>query len=144
MSTTVETRTGTSTSGSVRAGAVVLGLLFGGAVEVMAAVVKPRLMAISNAEAATWPIAVIFGLFVLLGAGTAAVVLVSPRQPWLPTAAAVVLLYGLVASFPTIPTWSLPYPGDDREFVLVPTMAGILTTTAVWSWWSSRRRQRGA
>jgi hypothetical protein len=102
-----------------------------------------RLREQSVREAAVEPIWVIIGVFVLAGAVTVGAVLMSRRMPWLPTAAAVTLLYYLLASVPGGWGDELPYPGWAPRlhwsFTTVGFMVGVMSATAMWSWWSYLR-----
>jgi hypothetical protein len=62
----------------------------------------------------------------LLGVVLLLIVVVSPRMPWLPTAAVLPLLDGMAATL----------PGTAMNTLLT----GLLTAAAVWGWWSYRRR----
>lgn len=96
-------------------------------------------------EATAEPIWVLIGLYVLAGAITAVLLPLSRRTPWFPTAASVTLLYYLLASIPAGWGSQLPYPDWaprlNWSFTAVGLMVGLLSATAVWSWWSYQRRR---
>jgi hypothetical protein len=95
-------------------------------------------------EAAAEPIWLLIGLYVLAGIITVVVLPLSRRTPWFPTAASVALLYYLLASNPAGWGSELPYPGWVPRLhwsvTAVGLMVGLLSATAVWSWWSYLRR----
>lgn len=107
-----------------------------------------RLRDLSVREASAEPIWVLVGLYVLAGVATVVAVLLSPRMPWLPTVAAVALGYYLLASLPSSLASFLPYPGSVPRlqwgFTTAALLTGVMSATAVWSWWShlSRTEQR--
>ncbi|MFU8841284.1 MAG: hypothetical protein ACNA8R_11270 [Nitriliruptoraceae bacterium] len=96
-------------------------------------------------EVVAWPSWVIAGVFLLLGLVLLLIVVAAPRMPWLPTAAAVPLLYAMVATLPGAPMNTLPLGGRWAPAMSLwhsshTLLTGLLTTTAVWGWWSYRRR----
>lgn len=102
-----------------------------------------RLRMQSVQEAAVAPLWVLIGLYFLAGAIAAVVLLLRPT-PWVPTVAAATLLYYLLVSMPGGWGAELPYPdGVPRlqwSFTAVGLMVGLLSATALWSWWSYLRR----
>ncbi len=102
------------------------------------------LRAVQLRDVVPWPSWVIAGMYLLLGVVLLVVLLVSPRMPWLPTAAALLLLYGMFSTLPGGAANVLPYAGPwapsvDRGLSTLSLGAGVLTATAVWGWWRFRR-----
>lgn len=85
----------------------------------------------------------IVGLFALAGVLVGLAAMLAGRTPWLPTVASVVLLYYLLASMPTASGTVLPLPLFPRaqwSLTALGALVGVLSATAVWAWWSYRRR----
>jgi hypothetical protein len=143
MSTVVqpeETRPRTAASHVLGAG---LGLAFAAAVMALTSW-ESRLRDELVRDGRVETIWVIVGSFAVAGVLTLLAVVLSRRMPWLPTVAAVTLLYYLLAAIPGDWSSELPYP--DWAPVLrwsltsVGLLVGLLAATAAWSWWSYLRR----
>lgn len=102
------------------------------------------LRAVQLRDVVPWPSWVIAGMYLLLGVVLLVVLLVSPRMPWLPTAAALLLWYGMFSTLPggaanVLPSAGPWAPSVDRGLSTLSLGAGVLTATAVCSWWRFRR-----
>jgi hypothetical protein len=105
---------------------------------------EPQLRAVLFRDAVWWPLLAIVGLFVLLGGVTVVAVLLAPRLPWLPTTAAALLGYGMIASLGVPVVDRLPHPGPwfpraDQGLTTLALLVGLMLIAAVWGWWSHRR-----
>lgn len=121
-------------------GSAALGIALVMAIEAVTRL-EQDLRAVQLRDAVPWPSWAIAGMFLLVGAVLVVVVLVAPRLPWLPTAAALALCYGMLATLPGGAANTLPYLGQWAPSVhwglsTIALVAGLMTATAAWGWWS--------
>ena len=125
-------------------GSAALGIAFVLAVEAVTRLERD-LRAVQQRDVVLWPSWASAGMFLLLGAVLLVIVLVSPRLPWLPTAAALVLFSGMLATLPSglasgLPLRGLWLPSVYWGLSTIALVTGAMTATAVWGWWSFHRR----
>lgn len=125
-------------------GSAALGIAFVAAVE-GATHLERELRAVQQRDVVPWPSWAIASLFLLLGAVMLVIVRMSPRMPWMPTAAAALLIYGILAVLPSslanaLPLWGQWAPSVYWGQSIKPLIAGLMTATAMWSWWQARRQ----
>ena len=92
-------------------GSAALGIAFVAAVEGVTHLERV-LRAVQQRDVVAWPSWAIASLFLLLGAVMLVIVLMSPRMPWMPTAAAALLIYGMLAVLPSSLANALPLRGQ--------------------------------
>ncbi len=120
-----------------------LGIAFVMAIEVVTRLERD-LRAVQLRDVVPWPSWAITGMFLLLGAALLVIMLVSPRMPWLPTTAATGprLRDARDASGRSGERTAIRWPlGPSVRWGLstVSLVAGLMTATAVWSWWRFHR-----
>lgn len=125
-----------------------VGLVYVAAV-VRATVWRHDLLDLARSGFVLWPYWVMIGGLVVLGAASVAVVVASRRMPWMPTAASVLLLYGIAESSFTRLDSALPYLGPWQPTLrwgveTISLVTGAMIAASLWGWWPYRWSGRHA